>query len=467
MIAARLSVPIHLAWEVVRPDVSRAGSGDRLPCQPAPSHGFLLFLGAGLVLVGMSLALSNLRNVARRKRILATATSPISQAMGGPVEIKGKIVPNEKGLVEAPLSGRQAVWTRVTVEQYRSGSDGNPGSSSIVLNEVNGRPFFVDDDSGEVARIIPDGANVVLDQQSIGNSGQFHDPPPGFEEFLSMRGLSSKGFFGFNKTMSFYEELLAPGDALYARGPSRREQGKPNSEGSGTAPLGQLVMYAATGTGGELILTNKTEKQLASRLLRNFVIGVTCTIAGAFVIIGVIVWAPLPKAGQAKAQSDLAALQHDDNFVGGDLRALSSDAHMTGPDLAATKGDAALGTGCYNVSTVRIDATILKQDASIVSIDLSTLTSDIGTVAQDIAAMKNDLANLTTSGLPVTPRATAAIAVAGKAIGQAAAKADGEIDQVNADVTQAYSIANGMATGSCAGDGPGRPPVPIGHIPNN
>ena len=430
-------------------------------------HGFLLFLGAGLVLVGMSLALSNLRNVARRKRILATATSPISQAMGGPVEIKGNIVPSEKGLVEAPLSGRQAVWTRVTVEQYRSGSDGNPGGSSIVLNEVNGRPFLVDDNSGEVARIIPDGANVVLDQHSIGNSGQFHDPPPGFEDFLSMRGLSSKGFFGFNKTMSFYEELLTPGDALYARGPSRREQRGPDSEGSGPAPLGQLVMYAATGAGGELILTNKTEKQLASRLLRNFAIGITCTIVGAFVIIGVIVWAPLSQASQAQAQSDLAALQHDDNFVGGDLRALSSDAHLTGPDLAATKGDAALGTGCYNVSTVKIDATTLKTDASTVSIDLSTLTSDIGAVTQDVAAMKHDLATLNASGLPATPGATAAIAAAGKVIGQAAAKANGEIDQVNADVIQAYSIANGMATGSCAGDGPGRPPVPIGHLPSN
>jgi hypothetical protein len=71
--------------------------------------------------------------------------------------------------------------------------------------------------------------------------------------------------------MSFYEELLTPGDALYARGPSRRDHGEPNSEGSGTAPWGQLVMYADTGTGGELILTNKTEKQLASRLLRSSV----------------------------------------------------------------------------------------------------------------------------------------------------------------------------------------------------
>jgi hypothetical protein len=138
------------------------------------------------------------------------------------------------------------VWTRVKVEQYRSGSgEGDTGNWTTVLNEVNGLSFFVDDNSGEMARIIPDDANVILDQQSIGNSGQFHDAPPGFEEFLNMRGLSRKGFFGFNKTMSFDEELPAPGDVLYARGPSRREQGGPDSDGPGTAPSGQLVMYAS------------------------------------------------------------------------------------------------------------------------------------------------------------------------------------------------------------------------------
>jgi hypothetical protein len=223
-------------------------------------------------------------------------------------------------------------------------------------------------------------------------------------------------------------------------------------------------MYADTGTGGELILTNKTEKQLASRLLRSFVIGLACTTVGALIITGALVWVPRPQASQAQAQSDLAALHHDDNFVGGDLRALSSDARLTGSDLAATKSDAALGTDCYNVSTVKIDATNVKTDASTVSIDLSTLTSDIGAVTQDVAAIKNDLANLTASGPPATPGATAAIAAAGKATRQAAAKANGEIDQMNADVTQAYSIANDIATGSCAGDGPGRPPIPIRHI---
>ena len=56
--------------------------------------------------------------------------------------------------------------------------------------------------------------------------------------------------------------------------------------------------------------------------------------------------------------------------------------------------------------------------------------------------MRNDLANLSTSGLPATPGAPAAIAAAGKAIGLAAAQPNGAIDQVNADVTRAYSVAN-------------------------
>jgi len=92
------------------------------------------------------------------------------------------------------------------------------------------------------------------------------------------------------------------------------------------------------------------------------------------------------------------------------------------------------------------------------------LAGDIGTASQDMATMKNDLANLTAIGLPPTLGAATAIAAAGQAINRAAAEANREIDQVNADVTQAYSVANGMATGSCSGDGPGRGPAPIRHL---
>ncbi len=168
---------------------------------------------------------------------------------------------------------------------------------------------------------------------------------------------------------------------------------------------------------------------------------------------------PQVPQGQTKTQaeqahSDLATLQHDDYFIS-DLRTLSSDAHQADPDLAATKRDAAFGPDCYDVSTVEIDASNVKEDASIVGLDRDTLTGDLGTASQDLAIVKNDLANLSTSGLPATPGAMAAIAAAGKAIKQAAAEA-----QVNADVTRAYSVANGMATGSCSGDGPGHPSAP-------
>ena len=176
-----------------------------------------------------------------------------------------------------------------------------------------------------------------------------------------------------------------------------------------------------------------------------------------------------PPQGQARtqaeqqAQSDLAALRHDANFAS-DLRTLRSDAQPADPDLATTKSDAALGNDCYNVSTIKLDASNVGADASIVSLDRDSLTAEIGTATQDIATMTNDLANLSTSGLPATPGVPAAIAAAGQAIRQAAAEANGEIDQVNADVTQAYSVANGMAAGSCSRDGPGHPPAPIRHI---
>jgi hypothetical protein len=163
------------------------------------------------------------------------------------------------------------------------------------------------------------------------------------------------------------------------------------------------------------------------------------------------------------AQTDLTTLQQDHTFTN-DLSSLTADANQTGTDTATTKSDAALGADCYNVSTVKIDASTVGTDASIVSMDLATLTGDIGTATQDIATMKNDLANLAASSLPATPGAATAIAAADQAINRAVAQANSEIDQVNADVTRTYSLANAMATGSCAGDGPGRAPAPIRHI---
>jgi hypothetical protein len=246
-----------------------------------------LFLGGVIFLIGGIIALTGLKNLARRKRILATPTSPVRQARGGPVEIKGRIVPSEQGVLMAPFSGRHAVWTRVTVEERRS--RGRSSYWATIINESDGRSFFVDDGSGEVARILPQAANVILERQSVASSGTFRDAPPHLEAFLQSRGVKSTGFFGFNKQMRYQEELLAPGDSLYAIGLSRRDPGPPVNDGYRMAPSSQLVLYAGPAAADELILTNKSEEELVSRLLWRFLIGALFACTGAaFALAGVV-----------------------------------------------------------------------------------------------------------------------------------------------------------------------------------
>ncbi len=233
---------------------------------------FVLIVGGVLLLIGVIVTLSNLKNWKRRQRILNTPTSPIAQAPGNAlVEVKGRIGPGEQGLVMAPFSGRQCVWVRVLVQELRS--TGRSSYWATVCNETDGRPFYVDDGSGQMARIHPQNANIILDRQGIGSSGTFNDPPPHLQAFLASRGLSATTWLGFNKSMRYEEEVLAAHDPLYALGPSTRSAGPPVQDGYRNAPGTQLEMYVMPGPAGELILTNKTEEQLVSKLFWGFVIG--------------------------------------------------------------------------------------------------------------------------------------------------------------------------------------------------
>ena len=234
--------------------------------------GFFLILGGILFFVGVIVTLSNLKNWKRRQRIIATPTSPIAQAPGnGVVEIKGRIHPSEQGLVQTPFSGRHAVWCRVTVQELRS--SGRNRYWHTILSEVDGRPFMIEDGSGQLARVMPQGANVVLEKQNVASSGTFNDAAPHLEAFLQSRGLKSTSWLGLNKSMRYEEEVLAPGEPVYALGPSRREPGPPVHDGYRMVPGSQLVMFHGMGPDGELIVTNKTEEQLTNKLLTGFVVG--------------------------------------------------------------------------------------------------------------------------------------------------------------------------------------------------
>ncbi len=249
----------------------------------------LVIFGGVTFFIGLIVTLSNLSNFKRRQRIVAMPTSPIAQAPGnGLVEIKGRIHPSEQGLVQTPFSGRHAVWCRVTVQELRS--SGRSSHWHTLLSEVDGRPFMVEDGSGQLARVLPHGANVVLEKHNVASSGTFNDAAPHLEAFLQSRGLKSTSWIGLNKSMRYEEEVLSPGDSLFALGPSRREAGPPVHDGYRMVPGSQLVMFHAMGADGELILTNKTEEQLTSKLLTGFVVG--CVLGGLGLLLcfgGVVV----------------------------------------------------------------------------------------------------------------------------------------------------------------------------------
>lgn len=268
--------------------MGRAVSSEAMPA-------FFVF-GGILFVIGVIVTLTNWKNWTRRQRIIQTPTSPIVQAPGnGLVEIKGRILPSEHGVVQTPFSGRHAVWTRITVQELRS--SGRNSYWHTLLTEADGRMFMVDDGSGQVARILPAGANVMLDKHNIASSGTFNDAQPHLEAFLMSRGLKSTSWLGLNKSMRYEEELLAPGDPIYALGPSRRDAGPPVNDGYRMVPSSQLVMFHGVGPDGELLLTNKTEQQLTSKLLTGFVIGLVMTGLGVLLGFGGVVAAIVENFG--------------------------------------------------------------------------------------------------------------------------------------------------------------------------
>lgn len=177
------------------------------------------------------------------------------------------------------------------------------------------------------------------------------------------------------------------------------------------------------------------------------------------------------QAEQAE-QDDVSTLQQDASMasgsnLAGDLSDFAADVQTASSDLATEKQDTA-GDNSYCGATQMVagDAQLVDGDLQLVQGDVQSLTPDLATIRQDIAQVQSDAQSLTSSGLPPPsgPTATAATSAARSSIQQAITRANGYIDQVNALDARAYSIANGMVTGSCSGDGPGSPTSPIQHI---
>jgi len=168
---------------------------------------------------------------------------------------------------------------------------------------------------------------------------------------------------------------------------------------------------------------------------------------------------------QQTASQDATSLTDDTSNLSGDVSNLSGDANTAGTDLQTTQSDASQGPGdqCINASTTVYNdaATALYNDqVTTLANDVTTLQQDISTVKQDITTSQSDLQTLQSDGVSAPANASSAASNAQSAISSAVAKANQDISAVNSDVAQGYQIANGLATGACAGQGPGDPPSP-------
>jgi hypothetical protein len=215
-------------------------------------------------------------------RLLTTTPRvPIQAAPAGArVHIRGLIAAGEQGLILTPFTGRRAVWARIAVEER----EGKSGWRQILLAE-EGRVFFVDDGSGERARVDPASAYVLAERETVAESGFLRDMPVEIEAFLAMRGLTSKTDFGFNKAMRCVETVLVEGARIAAIGTSERRAGPVVTSGYRSVASTELVLSTSTRPSTELVLATEG----AARQRREWLHFLFATACAAMGVIGAVV----------------------------------------------------------------------------------------------------------------------------------------------------------------------------------
>ena len=150
---------------------------------------------------------------------------------------------------------------------------------------------------------------------------------------------------------------------------------------------------------------------------------------------------------------------------------LKSAVTETQNDLAGEQRDINMGASnqagtCVNlVANVDYDVTIIiGQDRRNVIDERNNLEVAIAAVRQDITDWQNDVQAIANQGVPPPSDESSVISSAYTEILMALNEANGDIDQANTYIHQAYSMANALASGTCAGHGPGGEPGNIGQL---
>ena len=190
----------------------------------------------------------------RRKRLIEnTPTSKVRSLAMGFSEVSGEALPRGGNLLKSPFSGKDCLYYRYEVEEYR-----RSGKRSRWVTIKKGSKwvlFHVKDDTGEVV-VDPAGAEVDIPIDFTTEPGGEKSVSPVLAEFMNQEGLKLTGFLGFSKKLRFSEYFIAPGDKLFVLGTA----GDNPFVGEGTAVEGFKDVMIQKGDGPLFYISDKSEK---------------------------------------------------------------------------------------------------------------------------------------------------------------------------------------------------------------
>lgn len=153
----------------------------------------------------------------KQKRLIENIpTSKIRSIAMGLVEIYGEIVPWQDTTLKSPMTNRDCVYYKYSIEEYHR--SGKHSHWVTIKKDMGSIHFNLKDETGMVL-VNPKGAKIDIPRDFEFKSGFGKDPPKSVQRFLKINNLRFEGsLFGFNKTMRFRESFIEPFDKLYIMG---------------------------------------------------------------------------------------------------------------------------------------------------------------------------------------------------------------------------------------------------------
>jgi len=175
------------------------------------------------------------------------------------VKIQGK---TSLATTISPVTRSESVFWLVIVLESKGGGKGG-GYAEIIYIDKSTEPFEIIDDTGSILVHTPP---EILPMCVNSNDSTGEDFDQIAQKYLDSKGLNTKGFFGFQKSLRIYEQWVSPQEEIYVLGNLRND--------------GQNRILAS------FISDPINQKLLISRSIKVTVLSVLffCCIIGVFII---------------------------------------------------------------------------------------------------------------------------------------------------------------------------------------